>query len=103
MDTGLDPAYEEAGQILEAIAYLDSDVDPDDIFGEIVSDLSPDVYTSDLERWLTSNLNHGYYMTQALEEFGAKDYFVQLTTAQTLYLEELANALIAQLKKIANA
>jgi len=100
MDTDLDSAYENAPQILEAIRYLDSDVDPDDIFDEIVSDLSPDVYTSDLERWLTSNRNHGYYMTQAIEEFDAKDYFVQLSTAQTLYLEELANALIDQLKNI---
>ena len=51
-------------------------------------DTEPDVYTSELTNWLSSNIDHVYYLTEALE-YGANDGFQLLQQAQSLHIQEV--------------
>lgn len=59
--------------------------------------LEPDVYTSNLTAWLNEYNDHVYYLTQALEEYGMTDGFQALTVAQSIWLEDIANAVLEAL------
>ena len=67
-----------------------------DISSEIVDGMV-DIYYSNILKWLSSDLNNVYYITQALEEFGEgefKDGFRLLSTAQYLYIDEIMQEVI---------
>lgn len=56
-------------------------------------EIEPDCYTSDLTKWLASNINNVYYLDEAIE-LGFKEGFALLAAAQKCYIEEIGNELI---------
>ena len=77
-----------------AIAIADGDDDSH----EAIYQIEPDVYTNDLTAWLHARVDHVYYLTEALQEFGAKDGFDALQTAQVTQIQEIGEALIGALQ-----
>lgn len=65
----------------------------EDIRSEAV-DSMVDIYTADLTKWLASNINNVYYLTQAIEEFECKDGFKALSMAQYIAIDEVMNEVI---------
>jgi len=79
---------------------LDALSENEDIDDARQSATEPDVYTSDLTKWLNSRNDRVYYLTQALEEFGCKDGFQALSTAQSIEKEEVFGAVVSALESI---
>lgn len=79
---------------------LDALSENEDIDDARQSAIDSDPYTSNLTKWLNSRNDRVYYLTEALEEFGCKDGFQALSTAQTLEKEEVFNAVVNALESI---
>jgi hypothetical protein len=79
---------------------LDALSENEDIDDARQSATEADSYTSNLTKWLNSRNDRVYYLTEALEEFGCKDGFQALSTAQTLEKEEVFNAVVSALESI---
>lgn len=94
-----DTTYRFIERCADAIADADDSVDLQDVIAE----MEPDVYTGKLTAWLAARVDHVYYMTQALEDFGGdvKDGFALLATAQKCQIEEIGFALVSELEKLA--
>jgi len=56
---------------------------------DILENIEPDVYTSDLTEWLNQHNGHVYYLTEALETYEIKDGFQLLAVAQELAKREV--------------
>lgn len=65
----------------------DSEGDRDSII-DIADQIEADYMTSDLTEWLNESNYHVEYLTEAIEEYGAKDGFQALSTAQYLAKRE---------------
>lgn len=94
-----DDTYERIYNILDKLAIdLDDDAN-EETAREMIYEIEPDVYTSDLTSWLNDNNNNVYYLTEALEQMEIKDGFQLLQVAQGLYIREIANVLIGEIVK----
>ena len=87
-----DNVYRWINNILSTLA--DNDCETEESAQDLLYEMEPDVYTSDLTAWLNARNDHVYYLTQALEEHDCKDGFQALTLAQKCYIEEIGRALI---------
>lgn len=56
---------------------------------DILENIEPDVYTSDLTEWLNEHNGHVFYLTEALETYEIKDGFELLAVAQELAKREV--------------
>lgn len=90
-----DTIYEFIERCADAIA------DSDDA-NDAILELEPDSYTHDLTAWLDARVDHVYYLTQALEELAPSDGFKALAIAQQLQIQEVGQALIAALERLAD-
>lgn len=92
-----DDIYERIYNILGVFMECESGEDAQDKIYEI----EPDVYTSDLTKWLHDHNENVYYLTEAMEESGGdiKDGFQLLTIAQGKYIQEISSALIAGIQE----
>lgn len=77
----------------------ESELDNYDEIQERLYEIEADCYTSDLTEWLSSDNRRVYYLTTALEDFGIKDGFQALSTAQYLEKKEVAMILLDELYK----
>lgn len=62
--------------------------DIDDIRHELV-DSMVDIYTYDLTEWLHSDNSNVYYLDKAINEYGCKNGFELLATAQYIAIDEV--------------
>jgi hypothetical protein len=90
-----DTVYQLIEKCAEAIANSDEGSEQD-----AVSDLEADIYTNDLTAWLHARADHIYYLTQALEEFEAKEGCQALMIAQKIQIDEVGACLVSELEKI---
>lgn len=88
-----DDIYERIYNILDRLSGLDDEAGEDEA-RDVIYEIEPDCYTSDLANWLSDNNNNVYYLTEALEQMEIKDGFQLLSAAQGLYIQEIANELI---------
>ena len=88
-----DDIYERIYNILDRLSGLDDEAGEDEA-RDVIYEIEPDWYTSDLANWLSDNNNNVYYLTEALEQMKIKDGFQLLSVAQSLYIQEIANELI---------
>lgn len=90
-----DFVYDTFSGLLERLSEytIDSIGDIENYRHEIV-DAYVDIYTHDLIKWLASDINNVYYMTQAIEEFGVTDGFQVLSTAQYIAIDEVMSNVI---------
>ena len=98
MDQGFlpdDTCYQCINRVLGDLMEGDEDSEGDDL-REMLYEIEPDVYTSDLTAWLNARNDHVYYITRVKEEFGEglDDGFQLLSAAQGLYIQDIGNALI---------
>jgi hypothetical protein len=61
---------------------------------DAILEIEPDCYTSNLTGWLHSRNDRVFYLTEALEEYGSKDGFNALAQAQSLEIQEVAQAIL---------
>lgn len=87
-----DDIYCRINDILGRLAELDRDAD-EDAARELLYEIEPDIYTSDLTKWLSADNRNVYYLEDALS-CGAQDGFGALSYAQSVYIQEIGNALI---------
>lgn len=73
---------------------IDSNVETEEQAHEVIDGLEPDVYTSDLTKWLNSSNNRVYYLTEALSDYGSKDGFTALRIAQQLEKQEVGHLVV---------
>lgn len=88
-----DDIYDRINTVLEVLSDLDKDATEDDV-REAIYQIEPDIYSSDLTKWLNSNNNNVYYLDEAIQQ-GATDGFKLLASAQCAYIQEIASALIS--------
>lgn len=67
---------------------------------DALNEIEPDIYTSDLTAWLHSRNDNIFYLTEVLEEAGAKDGFQLLSQAQYKYIMEIGESLLDSLNEI---
>ena len=84
-----DFTYDVIAEVLEIIADCKNEEEAQDRIYEIEAD----VYTSDLTKWLGSDNNNIYYLTEAIEN-GVTDGFEALMTAQATAKQEIANSVL---------
>lgn len=89
-----DLIYAHIRDVIDALA--DDDSDPQGV----ISEMEADVYTRDLIAWLASDVGYTDYMTQAIEEYGAKDGFSILSCAQKIWMDEIGNNVITALEAV---
>jgi hypothetical protein len=90
-----DTTYQFIEKCAEAIANSDEGSEQD-----AISDLEADVYTNNLTAWLHARADHIEYLTQALEEFGAREGSQALMIAQKTQIDEVGACLVSELEKI---
>jgi len=85
--------------ILESLSgyEIDSMENIDDKRAELVDSLV-NVYTSDLTAWLASDINNVYYLTEAIDQYEAKDGFRALATAQSIFIDEIFGEVVSLLE-----
>lgn len=67
--------------------------------GDSISEIEPDMYTSQLTAWLAASVNHVGYISQALNDFGEfDDGFKLLACAQKCHIDEIGWSLIEVLR-----
>jgi len=92
-----DDVYDRIDTILSAWADMPVDADEDDA-RERLDEIEPDVYTSDLTAWLHEDNRNVYYMEEAIKE-GSADGFNALMRAQSIYIQEIGQALLDGIKE----
>lgn len=92
-----DDIYDRIDDILGVISDLNEDSTEDDI-RDAISTIEADCYTSDLTKWLNSDNRNVYYLDEAAE-LGVKDGFQLLACAQSVYIQEIGNALISAIQE----
>lgn len=98
MDQGFlpdDTVYKFINRVLGDLMEADEDSDGDDL-REMLFEIEPDVYTSDLTAWLNARNDHVQYINRVKEEFGEglDDGFQLLSAAQGFYIRDIGEALI---------
>lgn len=89
-----DVFYEFLNEAAGALSNLDESATEDDA-QDAISEIEADIYTGHLTAWLALNVNHVYYLTEALEEYGdSRDGFQILGLAQMRHKHEIADALL---------
>jgi hypothetical protein len=88
----MDSVYSFTYEALQAYADAD-DKDIDDV----AFNLEADVYTGALTAWLSENVNHVYYLTEALQEYQPTNGFSALTLAQQKAKSEVAGTVLEYL------
>ena len=83
-------AFEEIRTQLED---EEKDLNDIDLYESIDSEV--DVYTYDLTKWLNSNVNNVYFLTDVLTEYETKDGFQLLTQAQHKAISEIYNEVLS--------
>lgn len=73
---------------------IDNNIEDEERAQDLIMEMEADIYTSDLTAWLHSRNDRIYYLTEALEEFGCKNGFQALMTAQTIEIQEIATAVL---------
>ena len=97
-----DESYKAISSIISSIVELDDDItDTDDILEELRDEgyLEPSVYISDLTGWLHSNNSYIYYLDDAMQEYNQIDGCQLLATAQGIWLDEVASAVVRALEE----
>ena len=89
-----DSVYDVICETLELLQDVETESDAE----ERIREIEADVYTSNLSKWLADHGQNIDYLTQAIEEFGAQDGFNALSTAQYLFKQEIANAVLQGIK-----
>ena len=89
-----DDCYDRIHSILCDLINIDDDATRDDAIDYVLQSDYVDCYTYDLTKWLNDDNRNVYYLTQAISEHGATDGFNALQTAQYIYINEIAYALI---------
>jgi len=91
-----DTIYQFISEAVDALADAPDDADLQDAIIEIEAD----IYTHDLTAWLHARVDHVYYLTEVMEEFGdgIKDGFALLQYAQKAHKDEVGGALLAALE-----
>jgi hypothetical protein len=91
-----DTVYNFVGRAAEALANAE------DYPEDAISEIEPDIYTSDLTSWLAARNDHVEYITEAISEFGSQftDGTALLQIAQKLQIEEVGFALLHALEGI---
>jgi len=92
-----DTVYRFIERCAEAIANSDAQEGPI----ETIDEIEADIYTHDLTAWLHARADHIEYLTQALEEFEAKEGAQALMIAQKIQIDEVGQSLVSELVKIA--
>lgn len=96
-DTSFENLYRMANRISGAISEAGEDEDLEDV----VYSIEPDIYTRELVNWLSSDLNHVYYLTQVLEEHdGIKDGFSLLALAQGRQISDIGERFLENLRTV---
>ena len=97
LNCGEDFVYKTVYFFLEHLNSLDKEelkrVIEENDFCEYI-DGEVDIYTSELLKWLSSNINNVNYLTEVLEEYGTKDGFQLLTMAQYKAIEEVISEVL---------
>lgn len=89
-----DTIYQFCEDAADHFAERDEDADMDD-FLESIREIEPDIYTSDLTKWLHARNDHTQYLTQATSEFGPiEDGDQLLSLAQMTQRHEIAYSLL---------
>lgn len=96
-----DDVYKRIETIVDTIAELDDNAD-DDTIQERIDEIEPDCYTSNLTAWLNSRNDNVFYLDEAIQA-GITDGFQLLAYAQGVYIREIADALIAGLRELAES
>lgn len=86
-----DDIYDRIDTILSAWADMDTDADEDTAL-EILMEIEPDVYTSDLTKWLHSDNRNTSYLDEVAQE-GIKENIIMV--AQSRYIDEIGRALLS--------
>lgn len=97
-----DTVYDFIERCADAIAGYSDTLAGEDAAQDAVNEIEPDPYTADLTVWLNARVDHVYYLTEVLEEFGGgttMDGFKLLTLAQQKQIQEVGYALISALEK----
>lgn len=96
-----DTVYDFIERCADAIAGYSDTLAGEDAAQDAVNEIEPDPYTADLTAWLNARVDHVYYLTEVLEEFGGgiKDGFWLLSAAQQKQIQEVGYALISALEK----
>ena len=97
-----DQVYRMIARIVSNLAEQDEDSDIDTL-REALYDVKPDIYTNDLTGWLHDRTDNIHYLTEALEEFEIIDGFQLLTYAQSIFILEIGEALLAALNNEAES
>lgn len=97
-----DQVYRMIARIVSNLAEQDEDSDIDTL-REALYDVKPDAYTNDLTGWLHDRTDNIHYLTEALEEFEIIDGFQLLTYAQSIFILEIGEALLAALNNEAES
>lgn len=96
-----DTVYAFIQRCAGAIHDYSSSIEDHEVAEQAVDEIEPDPYTADLTAWLNARVDHEYYLTEVLEEFGGdiKDGFQLLMAAQQKQIQEVGYALISALEK----
>jgi hypothetical protein len=97
-----DESYKAISSIISSIVELDDDItDADDILEELRDGgcLEPDCYMSSLTGWLHSNNSYMIYLDDAMQEYNPIDGCQLLATAQGIWLDETAAAVVRALEE----
>ena len=87
--------YSTFSDLLQRLSeYTINNMDDIENYRHEIVDGYVDIYTHDLIKWLASDIANVYYITQAIEEFGATDGFQVLSTAQYIAIDEVMNYVI---------
>lgn len=87
-----DDIYDRINTILSVILDCNEETAIDEI-RNIIYEIEPDCYTSNLTAWLNSDNRNVYYLGDALG-MGFNDGFQLLAYAQSCYIQEIGNALL---------
>jgi hypothetical protein len=103
MDFPNDTYYDLIARVASFISEQDEASDFDDI-QDLLYELEPDCYTSDLTAWLNASIDHVYYLGEVLKHnHGITDGCALLSQAQALQIEEVASGLLNLLNEISEA
>lgn len=94
-----DTIYRMVEQVADHLGYADEDSDNDDL-RDLLLEIEPDIYTSQLTAWLHARPDHSYYLGQVQEEIGPiEDGFQLLAAAQQNQIQEIGYSMIETLEE----
>lgn len=85
--------------IYDALTVI-SECDSDDHIEDEINSIEPDVYNSDLLKWISDNLTFSSWVDEAMKTYEAKDLFSALQIGQGLHRQAIANSVYESLQSI---